>query len=74
MSRLSQTDKARVWLGRNRGVLIQLARELGYGKSTITDVLYGRRASRARDVERRLAELGCPGFDEYLPQASTTER
>jgi hypothetical protein len=62
---ISATDRKRLWVVRNYGVLARIARECG-GVSAVFvgDVLYGRRKSTGGVVERALAEAGAPGFEE----------
>lgn len=51
------------WRAENRGVLAKLARELGFSPPLVSDVFYKRRTTRTGELERRLAELGAPGFE-----------
>lgn len=66
-------QKRRYWLADNKGVITRTAREFGVSPVFVSDVLWGRRASKTGHVERRLAELGAPGFtlDQPATQSHT---
>ena len=53
-----------VWLAKNKGVLRRIASEFSVSAAFMTDIFRDRRNSRSGDIERRLAELGAPGFSE----------
>lgn len=55
------TPKRR-WLVERPGVISRIAKELGVTQPFVSDVFHGRRKSRSGDVEKKLAELGAPGF------------
>lgn len=60
------------WLRKNRGVLVGLAREFGISEAMVGAVYWGRTNSGERRVERRLAGLGAPGFEEHAEKAGVT--
>jgi hypothetical protein len=54
-----------IWVFENRGILAGIARELECSPSMVKEVFHGRRASRGRKIEAKLAEAGAPGFAQF---------
>lgn len=50
------------WLSQNRGILSRLAEEFEVTQPFVSRVFYGEARSGELRIERRLAELGVPGF------------
>jgi hypothetical protein len=71
MNKLSQVAEAEerarqtrvLWIDKNRGVLTQIANELGVTQVFVGDVFHRRRNSSDGEVEKRLTEVGAPGFE-----------
>lgn len=57
----------REWTARNPGIVAQIAREFDVSHGFVYDVMYKRRRSNFNRIEKRLAELGAPGFENEQP-------
>jgi predicted XRE-type DNA-binding protein len=52
-----------LWLDdQPKGILTRIAEEFGVSQPFVSDVLHNRRTSAEGRIEKRLAELGAPGF------------
>lgn len=64
-------DLRDLWRMKNHRVLLEIAGEFELSYTFVRKVFRGEMQSRDRRVERRLAELGCPGFEDYVQGPST---
>lgn len=53
------------WRVRNAAAVRKISKELNVNSSVVSEVLEGKRKTPTQQVERRLADLGCPGFGQY---------
>lgn len=60
-----------LWRAENRHAVTEVAERFGVSRVFVDKVFRGEMRSGERRVERRLAELGCPGFEDYIQSAST---
>jgi hypothetical protein len=61
----TQDDIKILWRARNRWAIPAVAKQLGISVSFVRLVFLGKNQSEGGRVEKRLAELGCPGFEAY---------
>ncbi len=61
------------WKKNNAMAVRRIPKELNTDSSIVSDVLAGKRKTRTLQVERRLAELGCPGFEQYQDRTEETK-
>lgn len=62
---LTPDDLKMLWHAKNRGVLGRIGKQFGLSRTSVRRVFIGELQSGGRRVEKRLAELGCPGFEAY---------
>jgi hypothetical protein len=69
-----ERDKKRLWVMDNRGVLAQIARDLGVSHSAVTGVLHYNLPSKGHRIERALAKAGAPFMQDRLNERMATSR
>jgi hypothetical protein len=68
---LSLKDRQVLWLFANKGVIRRLAKQFGVSSCFASSVWRGEAKSGGLRIEKALAELGAPGFEQYLEAPSS---
>jgi hypothetical protein len=73
LTELSIEDRRVLWLSKHKGIIGHLANKFEVSRPFASMVWRGQMKSGERRIEKELARLGAPGFEQFLEAAEVVE-